>query len=217
MQTEVQVLILTAASIGFVHTLFGPDHYLPFLAIGRARRWHISKTVGLTVLCGLGHVASSVLLGFLGVWFQWELSSLELFESFRGNIAAWALIAFGLVYGLWGIRHWYKKRAHDTGIETYDSDSKRLTPWVLFIIFVLGPCEPLIPILMYPAASANIISLVAVVGVFAVVTITTMVVMVVLPNYFFDRLKLNVLTRFSHAVAGFVIFLSGIAIQFLGL
>ncbi|HOD34406.1 MAG TPA: hypothetical protein PLR20_01590 [Syntrophales bacterium] len=26
------------------------------------------------------------------------------------------------------------------------------TPWVLFTIFVLGPSEPLIPVLMFPAA-----------------------------------------------------------------
>ncbi|GAI12193.1 unnamed protein product, partial [marine sediment metagenome] len=26
-----------------------------------------------------------------------------------------------------------------------------LTPWILFIIFVFGPCEPLIPLVMYPA------------------------------------------------------------------
>jgi hypothetical protein len=33
------VLLVTALSVGFMHTLLGPDHYVPFIVIGRARRW----------------------------------------------------------------------------------------------------------------------------------------------------------------------------------
>jgi len=29
--------------------------------------------------------------------------------------------------------------------------------WALFLIFVFGPCEPLIPLIMYPAAKLNFI------------------------------------------------------------
>jgi hypothetical protein len=39
MTIDLGLLILTAASIGFVHTLLGPDHYLPFVAMSAARRW----------------------------------------------------------------------------------------------------------------------------------------------------------------------------------
>ena len=34
-------------------------------------------------------------------------------------------------------------------------DGGSMTPWVLFTIFLFGPCEPLIPLLMYPAAKGN--------------------------------------------------------------
>ena len=217
METEFQVLVFTAASIGFLHTLLGPDHYLPFLAIGKARGWNNTQMVSLTVLCGIGHVASSVLLGMLGVIFQWKLSKLVWFESFRGNLAAWFLIAFGLVYALWGFRHWYKHHRTGVGHHHHGDQSKSLTPWVLFIIFVLGPCEPLIPILMYPAANSSMGHLLTVVGVFSTTTISTMVLMVLLPNFLLGYLKINVLSRFSHVLAGFVIFLSGMAIEFLGL
>ena len=53
----------TAATIGFVHTVTGPDHYLPFVVIGRARNWRLKRTLGVTVLCGIGHVLGSVALG----------------------------------------------------------------------------------------------------------------------------------------------------------
>lgn len=217
MVAELQVLTVTAATIGFVHTLLGPDHYLPFLVIGKARNWPLSKTIGLTLLCGIGHVLSSIALGYLGIALQWKVGELVSFESFRGNLAAWALITFGFLYALWGIRHWYRKRASHSHDDHLSTDSKNLTPWVLIIIFVLGPCEPLIPILMYPAASVNTMSLVIVSSVFAIVTLSTMVVMVAFPSFLLRKVKLGSLALFSHALAGFVIFLSGLAIQLLGL
>ncbi len=37
MSHEIVVLGIAAASIGFFHTLLGPDHYLPFIVMARAR------------------------------------------------------------------------------------------------------------------------------------------------------------------------------------
>ena len=49
-----------------------------------------------------------------------------------------------------------------------------LTPWALFVILLLGPCEPLVPLLMVPAASGGWATVAAVAGVFALATIATM-------------------------------------------
>ena len=112
MAEEVRLLAVTAASIGFFHTLLGPDHYLPFIMMARAGEWSRSKTAVVTALCGLGHVASSVLLGFAGILLGTQLSRLEAFESARGDIAAWLLIVFGLVYFVWGVRSAVRNRPH---------------------------------------------------------------------------------------------------------
>ena len=55
------------------------------------------------------------------------------------------------------------------------------TPWALFIIFVFGPCEPLIPVLMYPAAHANWLAVTAVCLAFGLATIGTMLAMMISP------------------------------------
>ncbi|MBL7071591.1 MAG: hypothetical protein ISS26_05425 [Candidatus Omnitrophica bacterium] len=55
MKSELMALYITAASIGFFHTLLGPDHYLPFIVIGKARKWSLAKLSIVTFLCGLGH------------------------------------------------------------------------------------------------------------------------------------------------------------------
>ena len=99
----------------------------------------------------------------------------------------------------------------------HTSKSISLTPWVLFTIFVFGPCEPLIPLIMYPAARNNMMAVALVAAVFGVVTISTMLVMVLVSSYGFSKLSLRRLERYSHALAGLTILLSGGAIKFLGL
>ena len=70
------ILLVSAISIGFFHTLLGPDHYLPFIVLSKSRNWSSVKTVVITVLCGIGHVGGSVVLGLLGVFFGWSLYSI---------------------------------------------------------------------------------------------------------------------------------------------
>src|SRR4030042_1213909 len=237
MTTELKLLIVTAASLGFFHTIAGPDHYLPFIMMAWARKWSLRKTSLITFLCGLGHIASSVVLGLIGVAFGLAVNKLELFESTRGSIAAWLLIAFGLVYMVWGIRRAFRKKPHshshihlETGQHIHshshndehvhihkEKSSVSITPWVLFTIFVFGPCEPLIPILMYPAAKNSLFGMIVVTLVFSTATIGTMLGVVMLARAGVSFVKFSYLQRFTHAIAGATICLCGLAIQFLGL
>ncbi|MFH1868200.1 MAG: sulfite exporter TauE/SafE family protein [Candidatus Omnitrophota bacterium] len=237
MSKELIALYITAASIGFLHTLFGPDHYLPFIVMSRARNWSLKKTSLITFLCGIGHVMSSVVLGIIGIIVGVGVMRLEAFEGFRGNLAAWALIGFGLAYFAWGIRQAIRNRPHKH-IHIHDNeadhshthahkevhahvhdikDKKTITPWILFTIFVLGPCELLIPILMYPAAKSSIMGLVWVSLIFAAATISTMMGVVIAASFGINFIPLGRLERYGHAMAGATIFLCGMAIQFLGL
>ena len=92
-----------------------------------------------------------------------------------------------------------------------------MAPRILFTIFILGPCEPLIPILMYPAAKNSIPGLLLVTGVFGSVTILTMLTIVIVSSWGLSFVRLGKLERYAHAIAGATICLSGLAIQFLGL
>lgn len=230
------ILATTAVTLGFVHTLIGPDHYLPFIVISEARKWSLRKTLLITLLCGIGHVFSSIILGFIGIAAGISLSRLEFFESFRGNIAAWLLIAFGLIYAVISLRSLYRKKnhqhkhAHINGTvhehihnhksehtHIHDADKANMTPWVLFLIFVFGPCEPLIPLVMYPAASNNISGVILVSLLFALATIGTMLTIVTAFRLGFSQINLKPVEKYANVIAGFTIFLSGLAIQFLGL
>ncbi len=237
MTGELKALIITAASIAFFHTLLGPDHYLPFVMMSWSRKWSWLKTTWITSLCGVGHIVGSVLLGLLGVTVGIALRKLTIVESFRGNIAAWLLIGFGLVYFVWGLRRAYRNQPHkhehahlDEAMHTHthvhheehthvhdDKAAVSVAPWTLFIIFVFGPCEVLIPLLMYPAAEIGVLGVAAVTTVFAVITIGTMVGAVLIARAGISFVPMAKVQRFTHVIAGATICLCGLAIQFMGL
>ncbi len=236
MNNSIAILSATAVSIGFLHTLLGPDHYLPFIVLSQAKKWNLKKTMVITFLCGIGHVLSSVILGLLGIAVGISVNKLVSIESFRGNIAAWLFIAFGLIYMIISIRNLYKKKKHthshfhlDAGIHfhehnhqmehahIHEEDAVKTTPWILFLIFVFGPCEPLIPILMYPAAQNNISGAILVSVLFSIVTIGTMMSIVLAFKLGMNKINLKPIEKYSHLIAGTMIFVSGLAIQFLGL
>lgn len=232
MNQDMIVLLGAAVTVALVHTILGPDHYLPFIALSRARRWSAAKTAAITALCGVGHVGGSVVLGLVGIAAGITLQRLENIESVRGDVAAWLLVGFGLVYGAWGVVravrnrphthvHFHADGSHHAHEHTHAKDhahvhedsQRSATAWTLFIVFVLGPCEPLIPLLMYPAATQGPAATAMVAGVFGVATITTMLAVVLLSTFGLRRLPFQTLGRYGHAIAGAVITLCGVAIH----
>jgi heme/copper-type cytochrome/quinol oxidase subunit 2 len=89
-----------------------------------------------------------------------------------------------------------------------------MTFWILFTIFIFGPCEPLIPILMYPAAEHNYRAVVLISLLFALVTIITMIIVVMLMLKGISFVKFKTLERYQHVIAGATISLCGVAIFF---
>ena len=230
MTPELTILTFNAMAVAFIHTVIGPDHYLPFIVMSKARNWSFAKTTWITLACGIGHVASSVVLGLAGYAVGASLRRLEWIESFRGELAAWALIIFGALYAAWGL--WQMKRKGPDG-HTHDHllhlhshnhihDPKTgaeisLTPWILFAIFVFGPCEPLIPLFIYPAATNGWAGAWLVSIAFAVVTIGSMLALVLAGRYGLNWLPVGRLARYNYVLAGSTIAIAGCTIQFLGL
>jgi hypothetical protein len=232
MEAEIQVLMMTAVSIACLHTVTGPDHYLPFIALSKSRGWSFGRTIFWTVACGCGHVWSSVLLGLGGAAIGWSLAKVTWLENVRGGVAGWALVAFGTCYGGWGLIRARRGRLHkhfdvheDGSVYVYEhrdgqpvapNERHKVTPWVLFLVFVLGPCEPMIPLLYFPAAKNSFAAMVSLIVVYTLFTLAAMVLMVVTGYYGFGFLKTRTLEKYVHAIGGFTICLCGAGMVFLG-
>ncbi len=229
-------LLLTAVLTGMIHTIAGPDHYLPFIAIAKSRGYGWVKTSLWTLLCGIGHVGSALLLAAAFLLFAEILSEAQLgwLEEWRGEIAAYALIGMGLAMLVYSLRKRWKNRphhhshvhangtshehthAHDIQHGHPHGNAKSLSYWVIFIIFVLGPCEALFPLLTASAVlGTGSVILVAIV--FSVVTILTMQVAVTAGLFGLKLLRLHWLERYASEVAGVTVMCCGLAIACLGL
>ena len=92
-----------------------------------------------------------------------------------------------------------------------------LTVWGLFVVFALGPCEALIPLLMAPAWLHEPWWVVAVVAVFGLATLATMLITVTVGTLGLRQLRATTLERWTHPLAGLSIAASGLAIQWLGI
>jgi sulfite exporter TauE/SafE len=183
--------------------------------MSKSRNWSVLKTVNIVILCGLGHVLSSIILGFIGIAAGIAISGIESVEGTRGNIAAWLLLSFGILYMSWGLYRLWKKNTHHHDHEK--GDKKKMTFWILFTIFIFGPCEPLIPILMYPAAQHNYGAVAYISLLFALTTIATMLLVVLLMIKGISLIKFQILEKYQHVLAGATIALCGAGIVFLGL
>jgi sulfite exporter TauE/SafE len=219
--------------VAVLHTAMGPDHYLPFVMLARARGWSLQRTLVVTGACGVGHVASSLLLGGIGLAMGSAVGTMVQIESRRGEVAAWALVAFGLAYALWGVRHARRRRsglelhAHPDDVHVHPGGGHRHahahevrregTFWALFIVFVLGPCEPLIPFFVLPASQGRFGLALLMALVFGLTTLGTMLAMVAAATAGVQRVRLGALEPWSHALAGTVLVGSGGAMLILGL
>lgn len=210
----VSALLITAFLTAMIHTIAGPDHYLPFIAIAKSRDYSLKKTLFWTFVCGIGHIASALIVALLFIYFSHWLSEANFLwiEENRGNIAAYLLIGLGLAYLLWALRHrWMDKKLHKHHYKNDDANSKSITPWVLFIIFVLGPCEALLPILTASSVMGSAVVISSTI-IFSLTTIITMMVLVTLGVLGVSALRFRGLEKYAHEIAGATIMLCGIAI-----
>jgi nickel/cobalt transporter (NicO) family protein len=177
MQATYSVLLISAATLGIVHTAIGVDHYVPFIALGRERRWGAGKAAGIAALCGLGHVASSALLAALGIAAGAAAGQLSWFEAFRGQMVSWLIIAMGAAYlglGLWRAA----SRRFGAGLSEKAAQGGRVIAPLAVALLALGPCEALLPLMTTAGGLLPLGALLGVVTLFALTTLGTMMLLV---------------------------------------
>lgn len=192
-------LLVTAAVTAALHTAI-PDHWLPFVLIGRARGWSAWRTARITALAGILHLLVSFGLAFLAMLLG-RGAVLALGESMEHAIGP-LLVLFGLVYAGWSWRkggHFHPggsllhRGSH--GCDGHEGDAneqhlhyhadeglirgERFGAVGLAVLIGLNPCVLIIPV----ALSAASLGPVAVLGVFAAYGLPTLSLMVLLAAF----------------------------------
>lgn len=226
MDSSWPVLALSAVSVGVLHTLVGPDHYLPFVAIGSARGWSRRRLLAVTVGCGCAHILSSLVIALIvGGLMGLGAARVEEVFGWQGTAVAWTLVVLGIGYAAWGL---WRPRRHrhlpdgshlPAGMTAADAaapglSNRDVTVWALVLVFVFGPCEAMIPLVMLPTAQGSVGGIVLVLVLFGATTVATMTVAVMLLHSGVRLLPMDKLARVAHPLAGAVVALCGVAILF---
>jgi len=206
-------LAVSAVTIGSLHSL-APDHWIPIAAVSRARGWSAGRTARIALLCGLGHVTVSVLLGLLALLFG--VSLIERVGAHMASVAGLLLIGFGAAYALWGMRHVIAHRLHGHHHHHYDHvhDPSRATIGSLFAIYCADPCVAVIPIL-FAAAPLSLAETLGLVVLYEVSTVGTMVALVALARAGTSAFRGRWFERYGDGAAGGLIVLTGVVVAVL--
>jgi len=187
---------------------------MPFAAIGKAQNWSKPKLLWITFVSGLGHVGISIIFSVIGILLGFSLSRLKGIEGHRGEIALWLLIGFGIAYMLWGIKK--GKDEKSKAIEAEKAKTKTVAVWTMFAVIILGPCEPLVP-MVFLGYNYGYFGVVLVSLIFSVITLFMMLSQSLLAFMGIQLIKNDLADRYSHAFAGLVIALTGIFVMVLEL
>ncbi len=226
-------LALAGAAVltGVLHTAI-PDHWLPFVLIGRARAWSARRTAALSALAAAIHIAGSALLGLLAVLVgrAWAGS----FGETLVHTGAGLLIVFGLGYAGWawknrGHFHPGGARLHRHTVDECDGregddrpehlhyhaeaglivERGRWSGWLLAAIVGINPCVVLLPTLLAAAPrGAGVTALV--IGAYGLPTAALMVGLSAAGVAGGRRIRLPGLARHMETASGAIVALLGL-------
>ena len=218
--TSIWFIALTAAAVGALHSV-APDHWVPFAALARARRWSAAHTARITILCGLGHVTVSAILGVVAL-----ITGLKAVHALGIRLeehATLLLMAFGTIYMVWGLWRSFRRdplavmhHHHHHHAHGHNDHDHGLTEWSLFALFSLDPCVAVIPMIVV-ASAGGWRAVGAVVAVYELATIAAMIVLVGIAVAGVRMIRLGFLDRYGDAVAGGLILTTGGVLAVLGL
>jgi ABC-type nickel/cobalt efflux system permease component RcnA len=222
---------LTAAATAALHT-FIPDHWLPFVLVGRARGWSARTTAAVSGFSAFVHTILSIALGLAALRLGQTAAHAagERLERASGVL----LVVFGLAYALWAWRkggHFHPGGALlHAGSETRRCDgsegfveSEHLhyhadDAWIrtdegkgaisLALIVGLNPCVLLFPI-MVATAEAGQGAVAMVTAAYSVTTIALMVGLSVAGVAGTRRLPVPPVARHMESASGILIALCG--------
>ena len=199
-------LITGSLVLSVLHALI-PNHWLPVLAVSRKENWTIAETTSITLISGLAHALSTVLIGLIIGLLGVQLA--EHVSHFSHLIAPVILICLGIFYIYQHHRH--KHFSIDAGGTRL---SKNRIVLGLVIAMFFSPCfEIEAYFLMAGAHGWHQVIILAVV--YTVVTVSGMVIWIRLAYKGIFRLNWHTLEHNAGIVTGVTLVLTGIVSFFI--
>ncbi len=207
------VLITSASATAFLHAVI-PDHWLPFVLVGKAQGWSKRKTLSYSALSAILHVAVSIVLGIVG--YIIGIASASSIGENMESVIGLVLLLFGILYSAWGLKshggalhlgHSHGPHSHEDGLK---GKKRNITGWGLALVMGLNPCVVALPVISATVAKGFVVMLLASAA-FALTTILLLVGLTSLGLLTSYKLKLKFLEKYGEVLSGIILSLTGVA------
>ena len=193
----------------FLHAAL-PTHWLPFVLVGRAQRWRLTRVMTVAVTAGLAHIASTALVGSLIVAAGLALNAW--IGGLLPHLSAALLFIFGAFYLA---RASLQKPITATGPEAEVPEpavSDRAAFWGLVLMMAVTPGEVLLPIYL-SSATEGVAALALLTFSFAAGTVLGMTLLAALASAGYSILRLERWARYEGAILGVALILIGFLVM----
>lgn len=201
--------------VGLVSATFGvailhaamPNHWMPFVLVGKAQGWSITRMLAITGIASLGHSIVTCIIGFVVALMGYQIT--RYVESHIGYFMGIILIILGIAYVV--LSRWRRVglHAHEGHSAHYLSDKAAAAS--LFTMLCFSPCEAALPIFLAASAmSWGILLTMAII--LTTSTLFGMLALTVLAYRGMQRLKFESLERYEKEIVGAILTFIGIMV-----
>lgn len=186
--------------LSLVHALI-PNHWLPIVAVGKSEKWTIRETLNATLMIGVAHIASTVIIGVLIGIAGFQLSSHH--TELTHWIAPAVLFVLGLAFIIADfVHHGHHDHNHFTNAENGKTKSAIIGSMVLAMFF--SPCIEL-EVYFLPAGAYGWSGILATSLVYLIATVSVMMVLVYLGMKGLSRLNWHVFEHHQKTLTGAIL------------
>lgn len=164
------IVILGGLLVSLVHGVL-PNHWLPFVLIGRAQSWELGKVFKTLATAGIAHMAVSGGIAMVILLFGVVLQ--PYIETIGHILSGIILLTAGIIYMIMDMTQ-KTHHHHEIHEEARRGMSDKNASLTLILSLALSPCEALIPVFVSAAAMVDMITLLILVVLSGVVTISAM-------------------------------------------
>lgn len=185
-----------------------PSHWLPVLAIGKKEGWTLAETSRVTILAGIAHVVSTIIIGVLLGLISGELT--EHVEHFTRVIAPSILILLGFYF----IRQHYRHNHFHYEHKPPKKKTKRSIILTLILAMFLSPCLEIEAYFLL-AGSKGWYVLVMIALLYSIISIVGMLIWIRIVYTGLMKLKWDKLEDNAGIITGLVLIVTGLLSLFI--
>jgi putative Mn2+ efflux pump MntP len=202
-------ILIGSLLLSLIHALI-PNHWLPLIAISKTEKWTQNQTLWATVITGIAHTLSTIIIGIIVGLIGYKLSAS--YSLISETIAPSILIVLGLVYVVVDIHHNHHNHHQMSPIVKEQGQNK--SRWVailtsLSIAMFLTPCIE-IEAYYFQAGTIGWTGIFIVSAVYLITTVSVMLFLVYLGMMGVKTFESHFLEHHEKRITGIVLIALGV-------